>query len=147
MLALVVPAALVSDRIGRKPLMYVATIGTFMLAVPLWWLMHQRDSLLIFSGQAGFGALFIIGFASVPPLMSELVPSEIRCTSIGVAYNVSIGLFGGTSPLIVTYLVARTADDYMPAFYVMASALLSFVALLGLPETAGPRRTVVPQPK
>jgi MHS family proline/betaine transporter-like MFS transporter len=147
MLALVVPAALVSDRIGRKPLMYVATIGTFMLALPLWWLMHQHDSLLIFSGQAGFGALFIIGFASVPPLMSELLPPEIRCTSIGVAYNVSIGLFGGTSPLIVTYLVARTADDYMPAFYVMASALLSFIALLGLPETAGPRWTLVPQPK
>ena len=91
--------------------------------------------------------IIIIGFASVPPLMSELLPPEIRCTSIGVAYNVSVGLFGGTSPLIATYLVARTADDYMPAFYVMASALLSFIALLGLPETAGPRRTVVFQPK
>ena len=145
MLALAVPAALVSDRIGRKPLMYVATIGTFVLAWPLWWLMHQHDSLLIFAGQAGFGALFIIGFSNIPPLMSELLPPEIRCTSIGVAYNVSIGLFGGTSPLIATYLVARTADSYMPAFYVMASALLSFIALFGLPETAGPRRTVAPQ--
>ena len=42
---------------------------------------------------------------------------------------------------MATYLVARTADDYMPAYYVMAAALISFSALLGLPETAGKSRT------
>ncbi len=147
MLALVVPAALVSDRVGRKPLMYLASIGSLALSYPLWWLMHRPDPWAIFIGQAGFGALFIIYFAAVPALMSELLPPEVRCTSMGIAYNVSIGLFGGTSPLVATYLVQRTADDYMPAYYVMAAALISLISLTGLPETAGPRRAVVPQPK
>ncbi len=109
--------------------------------------MHRPDPWVIFIGQAGFGALFIIYFAAVPALMSELLPPEVRCTSMGIAYNVSIGLFGGTSPLVATYLVQRTADDYIPAYYVMAAALISLIALMGLPETAGPRRAVVPQPK
>jgi hypothetical protein len=54
-------------------------------------------------------------------------------------YNLGLGIFGGTAPLIATYLVARTADDFTPAYYVMAMAVVSFVALLGLPETAGTR--------
>jgi hypothetical protein len=43
---------------------------------------------------------------------------------------------GGTTPLIVTYLIARTADDLAPAYYLMAVTLVSFIALRGLPETA-----------
>jgi len=36
----------------------------------------------------------------------------------------------------VTYLVARTGDDFAPAYYVMGAAVVSLVSLLGLPETA-----------
>ena len=77
--------------------------------------------------------------------MSELLPTRIRCTAIGIAYNLSLGIFGGTAPLLVTYLVARTADDYTPAYYLMVVSLISFVAALGLPETGGRRdRTAAP---
>jgi MFS transporter, MHS family, proline/betaine transporter len=48
-----------------------------------------------------------------------------------------LGIFGRTAPLIATYLVARTADDFTPAYYIMPMAVVSFIALLGLPETAG----------
>ena len=71
--------------------------------------------------------------------MSEMLPAEVRCTAVGLGYNLGLGIFGGTAPLIATYLVARTADDFTPAYYVMAMAVVSFVALLGLPETAGTR--------
>ena len=54
-----------------------------------------------------------------------------------MAYNVSIGLFGGTAPLMVTYLVTRTGDDFARVYYVMGAAVVSLVSLLGLPETAG----------
>ena len=137
MIAVVLPSAFLSDRFGRKPLLYAATVGIFVLAWPLWWLMHQEDVAAILLGQAGFAALFGLAWGGLPALMSELLPAEARCTGIGIAYNVSIGLFGGTAPLVVTYLVARTANDFVPAYYVMAASAVSFVALLGLPETAG----------
>jgi len=54
---------------------------------------------------------------------------------MGIGYNFALGIFGGTAPLVATYLVARTADDFMPAYYVTAVALISFIAALGLPET------------
>jgi MFS transporter, MHS family, proline/betaine transporter len=45
-------------------------------------------------------------------------------------------VFGGTAPLIATYLVARTADDFAPVYDLMAIAIVLLVALIGLPETA-----------
>ena len=54
---------------------------------------------------------------------------------VGVGYNLCLGLFGATSPLVATCLVARTSADFVAAHYVMATAILSFVAVLGLPET------------
>src|SRR5262249_35111768 len=135
---------MLSDRVGRKPLMYVATIGTVLLAWPLWWLMNHEHLSAIFAGQAGFGVLFAVGFAGVPALMAELLPAEIRCTGIGIGYNVAIGIFGGAAPLVATYLISRTGNDFVPAYYVMAVAAISFIALLGLPETAGTRAEVRP---
>jgi hypothetical protein len=45
-------------------------------------------------------------------------------------------------PLVATYLISRTGNDFVPAYYVMAVSAISFVALLGLPETAGTRGEV-----
>jgi MFS family permease len=61
MLVLIVPSAILSDRIGRKPMLCVITIGMFALAWPLWWLMHQGSFATILAGQAGFAVL--IGLA------------------------------------------------------------------------------------
>jgi MHS family proline/betaine transporter-like MFS transporter len=137
MLVLVVPSASLSDRIGRKPVLYVVSMGMFALAWPLWRLMLEGSFTAILAGQAGFAVLLGLAYGVIPAVMSELLPAEIRCTAVGLGYNLSLGIFAGTAPLIATYLVARTADDFMPAYYVMAMAVVSFIALLGLPETAG----------
>ena len=145
MLPFAVLGAIVSDRFGRKLPLYVATAGMVVLAWPLWWLMNQSHALVIFTGQAGFGALFALAYGGIPALMSELLPTRVRCTGIGIGYNLALGLFGGTAPLVATYLVSRTGSDFMPAYYLMAVSLISFVAALGLPETVGRRdRTAAP---
>jgi MHS family proline/betaine transporter-like MFS transporter len=135
--------ALVSDRFGRKLPLYLATAAAVLLSLPLWWLMNRESSIAIFAGQACFGALFAFAYGGIPALMSEMLPTRVRCTAVGIAYNLALGLFGGTAPLVSTYLVARTADDFMPAYYVMLVSAISFFAALGLPEThpgPAPRR-------
>ena len=117
MLVLLVPSAILSDRVGRKPMLYVVTAAMFALAWPLWWLMHQESFASILAGQAGFAVLLGLAYGTNPAAMSEMLPAEVRCTTVGIGYNVSLGIFGGTAPLIATYLVARTADDFMPAYY------------------------------
>jgi MHS family proline/betaine transporter-like MFS transporter len=67
--------------------------------------------------------------------MVETAPAEVRCTAIAVGYNVTLGVVGGLSPLAATWLVERTANDYSPAFMIMAAAAVSFLAVLSFKET------------
>jgi MFS transporter, MHS family, proline/betaine transporter len=136
MLAGAPAAAIASDRVGRKPVLYFVVVATCVLAWPLWGLMHHQSFDAILSGQIGFGVLMGLAFGVTPATMVEMLPTEVRCSGVAIGYNVCFGLFGGTMPLIATYLVARTADDFTPAYYLMAVTLVSFIALLGLPEMA-----------
>jgi MFS transporter, MHS family, proline/betaine transporter len=136
MMPAVILAAILSDRIGRKPLLYFVVLGSLLLAWPLWWLMHHHSFGLILAGQVGFAVLYGAGYAGLSAVMVEILPAGVRCSASAIGYNLCLGLFGGTTPLVATYLVQRTADDFTPAYYLMATALISLVATLSLPETA-----------
>jgi MHS family proline/betaine transporter-like MFS transporter len=98
--------------------------------------MHHQSSALILAGQAGFAVLFAVGYTVTSAVLVEMLPAEVRCSGVAIGYNVCLGLFGGTAPLVATYLVARTADDFFPAYYLMATAAVSLLVTFRLPETA-----------
>jgi MHS family proline/betaine transporter-like MFS transporter len=74
------------------------------------------------------------GFAVVLRKQSHKLP-PIRCTAIALGFNVTTGIAGGLTPLVATWLVERTANDYSPAFMIMVAAAVSFLALLSFKET------------
>ncbi len=128
--------AKISDKIGRKPVLLSASIGLLVLSYPLFWMMHHHEAMIILGGQLGF-ALFIAAFAGTNPVtMVEAFPSHLRCSAMSFAFNVCFALFGGTTPMVASYLIQHTDDDLSIAFLLMAAALLSLVALLFHPETS-----------
>ena len=67
--------------------------------------------------------------------MVEAFPGHVRCSALSISYNLCSGILGGTTPMVLTFLVERTHDDLSPAYYMMASALVSLVVILRLRET------------
>lgn len=137
MLIVTLPAGAMADRIGRKPMLTLVAAGSIVFAWPLWWLIHHQSFVFILIGQCGFGVLYGVGFTVIMSTMVEMFPANVRCSGTAFGFNLCLGLFGGTTPLIVTYLVVRTSDDFVPAYVLMAAGLLSLLALYRLPETAG----------
>jgi MHS family proline/betaine transporter-like MFS transporter len=132
-MALLLPIELVtgmlSDRIGRKPLMLLATGLAFIFALPLFWLLHHEQTALVLLGQFGF-VLTIGMFGGIQPaLMVEEVPASVRCTAVALGYNVTLGIVGGLTPLVATWLVHRTHNELSPAFMVMIAAAISFLSI------------------
>ena len=69
--------------------------------------------------------------------MAEILPRRVRVTVLSVGYNICLSIFGGTTPLVATYLVHRTSDDFAPVYYLMTLGVLSLLAVLSIPETRG----------
>lgn len=136
MMPALVFSAILADRIGRKPLLYFVAIGTIIFTWPLWWLMHHQSFMLILLAQCGFAVLYGVGYAALSPVMAEILPAGVRCSASAIGYNICMGLFGGTTPLVATYLVSRTADDFTPAYYLIATGVISLIVTFTVPETA-----------
>lgn len=136
MLAMVPFFAHLSDRIGRKPLLAVSAFGLLLLSYPLLWVMHHPDAMTIFLGQLGFSVLVGCYLAVQPTAMAEMFSPGVRCSGMAVAYNLTLGIVGGTTPMVCTYLIEKTGDDLFIAWYLMAAAVVSFAVVLTLKETA-----------
>jgi MHS family proline/betaine transporter-like MFS transporter len=128
-----------SDRIGRKPVLIVATALGFLGALPLFWLMHHDTVELVLAGQFGFVVAVGAFLGTQPSIMVESTPPEIRCTAIALGYNVTLGLIGGLSPLVATWLVERTGDNLSPAYLLMGAAAVSFLTVFLFQETSKER--------
>jgi MHS family proline/betaine transporter-like MFS transporter len=142
-MALVVLAVLcplfgrLSDTIGRKPLMLIGAGAIALLTYPAVSMLAQRPSLLMLSGVQLLMAVLIASFTGpAPAALAELYPPAVRSSGMSLAYNSAVTLFGGFAPFISTWLIAATGSNLAPAVYVVAAALLSFLALGFMKETA-----------
>jgi MHS family proline/betaine transporter-like MFS transporter len=104
-------------------------------SMPLLWLMHHPDPLMIGLGQAGF--VVIVGMVSgvIPSALVEAAPYHVRCTVVALGYNTAMGFIGGLTPLAAEWLINRTTNDLSPAWMMMAAAALSLFATLFHRET------------
>lgn len=135
-LLLMVPlAGMLSDRYGRKRLLLIGGIGVFLAAWPMFWLLHHRDFWLGMLGQFGLAIFSGLFLGVIPVVMVEALPAKVRCSAISIGYNISLGLLGGTAPMVATYLIELTLDDLSPAFFLMGTAAISVGTVLTLRET------------
>ena len=136
LLPVIIGMGWLSDKVGRKPLLLIATGWGFVSAFPLFWLMHHDQYYLILLGQLGFVLSVGMFLGTQPTAMVETAPVEVRCTAIALGYNVTLGIIGGLSPLTATWLVHRTGDNLSPAYLIMGAAAVSFLCVLLYRETS-----------
>lgn len=84
--------------------------------------------------QLGFAALFAIMMGAAPAMLAEQFPPAYRVTGHAVAFNVGIGMAGGTAPLVALALIRATANPQMAAAYLIFAAALALLTVLMLPD-------------
>ena len=136
-LMLVIPlGGILSDKFGRKPVLFTFNIALLLGAYPLFWLVHHDSTSLILLGQVGFAFLVGVLFGTNPVTLAEISPKEARVSVLATGYNVALALFGGTAPAVATLLIERTSSDMSPAFYMMIFAVVAILVLFSFKEPA-----------
>nr|WP_281282649.1 MFS transporter [Nonomuraea terrae] len=124
------------DRIGRRPVILVGTIGMVLLAVPGYLLAGQGSLGAAIAGQL----LMVVPLSGISavlgPAMCELFPTSVRYSGSALGYNVAYALFGGTAPFVAQFLITQAGTPIAPAFYMVIFGLVCLIAVAKLPETS-----------
>ncbi|MGP0225154.1 MFS transporter [Paenarthrobacter sp. NCHU4564] len=124
-----------SDRIGRKP---VLVIGFGMQAL-LFFPALQFMALGIVQLTIALTALAVFTGAAAsifPAVFSELFPTQMRATGVGIGYSLAVAIFGGTAPYLQQFFSAGGGLNLFPV-YTIALLIISAITSLIIKETRG----------
>ena len=130
----IIPAGVLSDRIGRRPVMAAGAALVALLAFPLLSVLQDTSSSTTAKGLMVFVAGAVVGLMAGPgpAMLAEMFPTRVRCTGLGLAYSLSNAVFSGCAGLIITEFIKRTGNVDIPAYYVVVTCAISVPALLAL---------------
>ena len=120
-----------SDRYGPKVFLVAATLFAAALAKPMFEFVNLAPSLrsmIVF--QVVFGLIISLYEGPILAALSRLFPPRLLSTGIAVSYNLAVISFGAFSASTITWLISMTGNNVAPAFYVIATALLSLISVL-----------------
>ncbi|MDQ4490812.1 MFS transporter [Sinomonas sp. ASV486] len=143
-MAFTVLSGRLSDRFGRRPVLIAAIVAALVLALPAYLVMMQGTALAAIAGQSLMGVIRGAATGVTAVAMIELFPTRLRYSGFALAYGITAAIFGGTAPIVATYLVDVTKSPTAPAFYLMAVALVALATAFTVRETASPRTRPAP---
>jgi MFS family permease len=144
--ALLLGASL-SDRVGRWRVNVWTNLALLILIVPIFWgVVATRSPVVLMVSMAVLGIATNFSSGSYSAAIAESLPRSIRGRGFGTIYSVAIAAFGGTTQLVVTWLIHATGSALAPAGYLMVATGIGQVALMFFPESA-PVRALEPHAK
>lgn len=121
-----------SDRIGRKPLLYWFAIGGMLFTVPLMTAIgHTHDPLVAFA--LVLTALVILSGATATNAIvkAELFPPQVRVLGVGLPYAISQSIFGGSAEAVALKL-KQIGHEGLYFWYVTAMIGVALIATLAM---------------
>jgi MFS family permease len=119
-----------SDRIGRRPLLFACTIIMLITAYPaMLWLVREPSFARLLTVELWLSFLYGSYNGAMVVFLTEIMPVDVRTSGFALAYSMATAIFGGFTPALSTYLIHITGNRAVPGVW------LSFAAACGLAAT------------
>lgn len=119
----------VSDRFGRKKMLVTACVLFVLLTVPAFMILNTAQFGLVLLAELALCFILTLNDGTLSSYLTETFPTEMRYTGFALSFNLANAIFGGTAPMISTWLIAVTGSTMSPAWYMVAVALVALVAM------------------
>lgn len=122
-----------SDFINRKYIMFAGALSLLILFYPIFKLFLSGNLL---TGQILLAICIALYVGPLAAATSEFFTTLTRYSGIAIGLNIGASVFGGTCPLIATYLVERFQIDIIPCFYPIALAAICLLAIYSIRDNS-----------
>jgi MHS family proline/betaine transporter-like MFS transporter len=137
--ALIIPLMVLSAWAGdvwvrRTRLIAVALAALAILVWPLTTWMMSGNPVAIIVSQLIMFALLAVPLGSAPAMFVELFPSSDRLTGYSISFNLGIGVLGGATPGVATWLIGYTGNPLIPVIMTIVATSVATVTLLWMTD-------------
>ncbi|MDB5414985.1 MAG: alpha-ketoglutarate permease [Rubritepida sp.] len=124
----------ISDRFGRRNLLFVFCILGILCTVPLLGALGTASSPAVALGLLLVAMAIVSCYTSISGVLkAELFPAEIRALGVGLSYAISNALFGGTAEYVaLRFKVAGNEGGF--AWYVIAILVVALISVIAMPD-------------
>lgn len=130
-------SGILSDRVGRKPVMLFATVGFLLVVFPAYYAIISWKSLAaLLLGTAVLQCFQSLYAGPVLVTITEGLPRAIRSGGLAIIYAVPILIFGGSAQFVVKALIKSTGSAYAPAGFITGALAIALIAMIFVRETA-----------
>jgi len=137
---------LLSDKIGRRPVILTGMVFSALFAFPYFWLIEGGKApfpiavAIILSLGIGVGAMF----GPQAAYFAELFTGRSRFTGLAFSRELAGALTAGTTPLIAVALVAAVGGaTWLVSIFIIAACVVGIVTVILAGETRGRRLSAV----
>ncbi|MFI8714700.1 MFS transporter [Brevibacillus brevis] len=129
-------AGMLSDRIGRRPLLIGFGILGTLWTVPMFMLLEQTTSPYVAFLLMLSGLIIVTGYTSINAIVkAEMFPTSIRALGVGFPYGVTVAIFGGTAEFIALWFKS-IGNESLFYYYVAACIAISLLVYWRMGESS-----------
>lgn len=120
------------DRFGRKR-MLIASRAIFVLVVyPAYLALTSPNATptIIIAINMALNFVFAAGLGAIYAFLPEAFPKAVRSSGLAILYALGVTIFGGTTQLVVAWLVDLTKNPLVPAWYQIVANIASIIGIM-----------------
>jgi len=133
-------AGALSDRIGRRPLLFTLSALAILTAYPtMQWLVAEPSFIRLLTVELWLSLLYAGYNGALVVALTEVMPVDVRTTGFSLAYSLAT-MLGGFTPAISTYLIHATGDRAAPGIWMSVAGVCGLVATFAMYRTSAAKR-------
>jgi MFS family permease len=126
-----------SDRLGRRPVMIGPNVVHLLITLPVFhWIVTARSPQALLGGMAVLSFASSMAYGAFYAAFAESLPMRARARGFATVYGTAIALFGGTTQLMITWLIHATGSAMAPGGYLLAANTMGLFAMTLMRESA-----------
>ncbi|HCR85444.1 MAG TPA: MFS transporter [Alphaproteobacteria bacterium] len=122
-------SAFYCDKGDRERILKIVCVVYVVFAFPFLLMLESNVFIYALLAQVMFATIIGFYIAPIPTLLSDIFPCKTRFTGMSLSCNIAAAIFGGTTPILITWSIGYFGNNYFMSTYIIFAAVVSFYSV------------------